>query len=63
MITLIVFLFGLFVAAIILAPFIAVIAWVIMLILGALASMLVIPALAIGFVPCVLITCLAAIIF
>lgn len=63
MISLIILLFGLLIAAAIVAPFIAFFAWVIMLILGALASMLAVSALAIGFAPCVLITILAAIIF
>lgn len=63
MLSLIAMVFGLLVAAVILAPFVLAVAWLIMIILGALASMLAVPVLAIGFAPCILITCLAAIIF
>jgi len=53
------FLIGLIVAAIIIAPFVLLSGWIVMLCLGALAHIFVLPWLAIGFGP----SCLVALIF
>lgn len=63
MITLVAFIFGLALTALILAPFILLGGWIVMLCLGALAHIFVVPALAIGFWQSTLVSVILAILF